>query len=1145
MNRILYTWFLMILFSMPGLSTVHAQLYKSLYDSSTHYKQLHQYAKELYFAKLMYEEVLKNPKIEKEKKLIYLDQLANANLDVLNYKELITNYTEREQIARNAKDKIQLFGSRIALFGAYQQVNDLYHSDSLMNELVKNYSSNKKYHYIIETLLLKYYLDTGKKAMADSIFGENGNLFYVYENSDWDRIITEFQYCRKHQDYFLIDDYMALLSADDKISEKNKEKIFLTLLEELVDVSMYIGTKDKNDYKNYPNLDLYFLFSKYQKLKKTDYFKDDSLSYDFDLLFGETFVHIGDYRKADSIFKACIFQSVNSYGVNNHFHCYAIGKLAYMNEQLGRFNIAQNYYEKNIQLAAEVYGENSGAYAFVLQDLSTFYVQMGKYDDLKKILLNTIALAEKHLGKLSNLYASLLYINSNLSKHENDYSGSIQQLEEAIRINEENGIECNPCFSNLLVALANVYEQSGKYPEAEASYIRTIRFLDDNMTDATADPYYIKFLTDLANFYVRMNAGNQSSSLHNFVNAYKGEYTYARESLGFIYDQAINYYTQRFSEKHFKVAETHYHKALYYWSFEKDDPSFSNYNTYAEFNKSISVLMEHIQHNFPYMSEKEKTDFYYSTDEIFNSYYAFIITRNLKSFSYQTVDTWEKIKKTLGSDSLYFKTQGIKINSNSYYTISDVHQSALYNLRLQTKSIILNSIKDITAIVQNSNDSILLKQYQQLHENRELYTKSLMNVSNKNTLDSLSIIIKLLERELSGRSELYRNKQSENNYTWKDIQNKLNADETAIEMIRIAHPKYYLTGSNSYKDSSYYIALIVDKTTIEKPGMIIYNNGQQMDTRYYRYYINCIKGKLRDTISFKNYWSTIHNDYLYNKNKVYLSADGIFNLINPATFLNKNKYMADQYQVNFVTSTKEVINFSTDRSSNSENFIIGSPDFKNKERDTKNEERSAFSDEIDRSEIAPLPGTKTETDFIADLLKKNNLPVTKLQNTDANEHNLKSLTNVKLLHIATHGFFINNPTKFESPLLRCGLILSNYTPENADREDGIFTASEAMNLDLNKTELVILSACETGLGAIRNGEGVYGLQRAFKEAGANTILMSLWKVNDNSTMEFMKAFYSSWIVDNNSTKAFYLAQKQIRLKFPDPYYWGAFIIVGN
>jgi CHAT domain-containing protein len=115
----------------------------------------------------------------------------------------------------------------------------------------------------------------------------------------------------------------------------------------------------------------------------------------------------------------------------------------------------------------------------------------------------------------------------------------------------------------------------------------------------------------------------------------------------------------------------------------------------------------------------------------------------------------------------------------------------------------------------------------------------------------------------------------------------------------------------------------------------------------------------------------------------------------------------------------------------------------------------------------------------------------------------------------------------------------------SDVENGVLTAYEAMNLNFTGTSLVILSACETGLGEVKSGEGVYGLQRAFLVAGAETLIMSLWKVDDEATQQLMTNFYTNWIASGNKQAAFKQAQLQLMTKFPEPYFWGAFVMVRN
>ena len=138
----------------------------------------------------------------------------------------------------------------------------------------------------------------------------------------------------------------------------------------------------------------------------------------------------------------------------------------------------------------------------------------------------------------------------------------------------------------------------------------------------------------------------------------------------------------------------------------------------------------------------------------------------------------------------------------------------------------------------------------------------------------------------------------------------------------------------------------------------------------------------------------------------------------------------------------------------------------------------------------------------------------------------------------------------QNPLMRTGLLLKGAgdllekTDYNFNMENGILTAYEAMNLNLDKTDLVVLSACETGLGQLESGEGVYGLQRAFLVAGAKILIMSMFKVDDDATQKLMLKFYQKWLNSANIRQSFIDAKKELRTEYPEPIFWGAFMMIG-
>jgi CHAT domain-containing protein len=221
------------------------------------------------------------------------------------------------------------------------------------------------------------------------------------------------------------------------------------------------------------------------------------------------------------------------------------------------------------------------------------------------------------------------------------------------------------------------------------------------------------------------------------------------------------------------------------------------------------------------------------------------------------------------------------------------------------------------------------------------------------------------------------------------------------------------------------------------------------------------------------------------------------------------------------------------------------------------------SPDLDRGGLIfrPLGYTSLEAKDLAALLKLQ--PENLLVQGNATEGRLKNLHGPRILHLASHGFFLNdqdlpnstelNSTQTETraesnPLLRSGIALSGANARRSGpKDDGIFTALEAAQLDLHGTELVVLSACDTGIGEVLNGEGVYGLRRALVLAGAQTQVTSLWKVSDEATRILMVDFYKRLLAGEGRSEALRHAQQNLMAdpKYAHPYYWASFVPIGN
>jgi CHAT domain-containing protein len=315
---------------------------------------------------------------------------------------------------------------------------------------------------------------------------------------------------------------------------------------------------------------------------------------------------------------------------------------------------------------------------------------------------------------------------------------------------------------------------------------------------------------------------------------------------------------------------------------------------------------------------------------------------------------------------------------------------------------------------------------------------------------------------------------------------------------------------------------------------------------------------------------------LKNSTTIFLTPTGLAHQINfKALPLTGNQTWCDRYSIKLLGSTTAIVDYKTAALSGNKNLEIvlyGGIDYnKNDSQNNEAQNSNPFNELATRSgitEFGYLGGTFSEVQNIAAQAKKNHFVSIIKTDKEATEESIKQLDGKKtpfVLHLATHGFFFENAEKelpkeepsleeksnvykmSDDPMLRSGLLFAGankfWRKQNDEKiDDGILTAKEISNLDLSACQLVVLSACETGLGQINGSEGVFGLQRAFKMAGVKNIIMSLWKVPDVQTSELFEIFYTECFKGNSIQEAFQTAQNQMKSKY-DPYFWAGFVLL--
>ena len=404
---------------------------------------------------------------------------------------------------------------------------------------------------------------------------------------------------------------------------------------------------------------------------------------------------------------------------------------------------------------------------------------------------------------------------------------------------------------------------------------------------------------------------------------------------------------------------------------------------------------------------------------------------------------------------------------------------------------------------------------------------------------------------------------------WQEVQQKLKAGEAAIEFV------HYRYTAKQATDSTMYAALLLKPgdrqprfiTLFEErslDSLLQSNNGLKAD------YVNGLYALADRGIKISQHgkrslyeliWKPLEND-LKGIKTIYFSPSGLLHRINlDAIPVAENETLADKYQLIELNSTRQLVIANEIKISDKDAVLYGGINF------------DAFGDSTTRGGAWNyLPGTEREVNALETIMRSAGLKTKIKKGLGATEESFKKIgannsASPKILHIATHGYFFPDPKDkagnqqsfsnkepvfkmSDHPMLRSGLILSGGNKgwdgdrNLEEKEDGVLTAYEISQMNLSNTELVVLSACETGLGTIQGNEGVYGLQRAFKIAGARYLIMSLWQVPDKQTSVLMITFYKKWLKEKMTIpNAFHAAQKKLRDEGLDPYYWAGFVLV--
>jgi len=831
------------------------------------------------------------------------------------------------------------------------------------------------------------------------------------------------------------------------------------------------------------------------------------------------------FRQADSLYRLAEETYVASLGENHPVLLNVYSKLALVKMGEAEYPLAEEYFRKTLDLSKTIYGNQSVAYADALSGIGLYYQNTGNLKEAKNNLLNAIDVYIEKLGKLHPSYVTSIENLSSIYQSEGNTDKALPLLNEALAMDSIIYGVNHPKYATTLHNLASLYLANEDFDKAEEYYEKSL--VIDEKVYGSDNPVFASTQYNLAVLYQKQEEFEKADSLFSKVSELR------KEVLG--------------------VNHPDYIFTLYGWGILKQVQNDID-SAYALFSESVDSYLFLFKEYFPSMSESEKSAFYHKVNPVFEAY---------KDFAIENFQTIPKLKEDL------------------------------FNLQLTTKAMLLNASAKMRNKILNSGDDELIGLFSAWQDKKEKaiqyysYTKEELTEQNIN-LDEFESSINSMEKELSLKSNLFNAGFGADSINWRMLQNSLESNTGVVEIVRV---------KKSLKNDSIIYAGLILTDTMDEPQIAVLQEGRRIEEKFFNAYQNLIKYKLMDKISYENLWEWVDKDIPEGLDKLYVSPDGIYNKININTLYSENlgQYLLEKENIRIITSARDLIktdkpmilddslklisdsiSLSLDSTFIAKNdsstikeyptlVLIGSPDFslgRPSDEMTLTAQSTGLMRDFNGG-IPPLPGTKIEINAIDSMTKISNWKVTKYLEKEANEILIDSLKAPNILHIATHGFFktydadkkisgAENQGNEENPLLRSGILLSGASiglagglPYENSFEDGLLTAYETMNLNLEGTELVVLSACETGLGDVKNGEGVYGLQRAFLVAGAQNLIMSLWTVNDYTTQLLMTEFYKHWTDGDDKFTSFRKAQMKIKEEFPQPYYWAAFTIIGE
>ena len=840
----------------------------------------------------------------------------------------------------------------------------------------------------------------------------------------------------------------------------------------------------------------------------------------------------------------------------------------------------------------KVLGEEHPDYAASLYSIAILYYSMADYQSALKYLLQTKEIERKTLGEEDPGYASTLNGIGTMYNKMADFQNALKYFNNALEIYKKSYGEVHPSCAGTMSNIGYVYYNMGDTQTALKYYMQSMEIRKKTLGEEHSD--YAASLNNVANVYDKM--GDYQNALKyyfqsmeirkNFFGEEHSEYAASLNNIGWVYKEmgdyqnSMKYHLQSLAIKEKIYGKVHFDNAYSLTNIGDVYKEMGDYQNALKYYTQAMQVREKVNGNEHPLYAKELLNIGIVSDLMRD--YANAVTTSkqatdiqkqhlIRNFSFMTTHEREAY---WDSNSKYFYAN-IKI---MYHSPDDtLATKTSYDSELVTKGLLLASEINMTNIIMESGDTALISEYEDMKTMHLLLNKEQEKPIAERTYncDSLENEIQKAERHIMEKSKEFGDITNFIKIDWKDVQKSLKDNDVAIEFSNFTE-----------NDTTKFVALVLTKG-MEAPVCVpLFNNFEMQklirgvapaktetptedENRGATTVAAKRQGIYESTGLYKMLWKPLEKYFPANP-RIYFAPSGmLYQIAIEYAPIDHEKTISDKHEIYRVSSTRFLaMDYMPKPMKNSvlyggvyydsDTAIMKQESDRYLTRRANGQYVSSLSRSVDREGLNYLPGTKTEVENIVGTLKKKKKVKTMLyEGSQANEESFKALSgeDISVLHIATHGFFLPTDEKLsgDQSLVQSGLLLSgaNYAWQNKPLpegiEDGILTAKEISFMDLRKTDLVVLSACQTALGEI-TGDGVFGLQRGFKKAGVRTIIMSLWPVDDNATLLMMTEFYANLTKGMTKREAFLAAQNKVKTTpgLENPRYWAAFIMLdGN